>query len=419
MRRALRSLGLAFLVVGCGESSLGALRSPDAGWVDVSGDPGADGARPRLLSLRCGGAFPDAIDEVGAVSGEVRVRLRDDRDLAVVERWIGGDSLLDGDDVNLLLPGGSCEGGAAFVGFREGLRAGEAASGSGCLPGMTTISTIELGYNGNFRGACVHGGSADGGRSRALRLRNDYWRPDEVIELARGEARCAFGVQYSSVVSVAPDGARWSRILDEDYLPQGLPVSLDEYALRLRPWTALTAASERWALWTTADSRWFAERMQFSGGTQKLQGLQDVLGGLDASFVLDAQAVAPGLLAVVRSPHGLDGTVGGMLVCPDEPAHVRRLIAADAVAARLVERGDGLAMVWQTDDPDGLARLWVAEFDGDFLTRTPPQLIEEGAGVTLVELTTTSSPSELVLWSARRRADGTAMLRVGRLVFGF
>ena len=76
-------------------------------------------------------------------------------------------------------------------------------------------------------------------------------------------------------------------------------------------------------------------------------------------------------------------------------------------------------LVWQTDDPTGLSRLWVSEFDATYETRTPPQRVAEGIGVALVDVTATTSPTELVLWYARRQSDGTAMLRAGSLVFGF
>lgn len=415
MNRALRAL-LTLAATGCGETSLGALRSSDAHVVDA---PDALDVAPRRLPLRCGETFPTDTDAVMETSSEVRARLRDDRDLGVVERWEGGDSLLDGRDVTLLLPGGPCPGGTSMVGFRERPGTSDSASGNVCVRGLSAITRIELGYNNNFRGACVHGRQADVGRSYVLRLRSVYWQPDETIVLPPGEARCAFGVQFSNAVLAAPDGHRWSQRLGHEYELVGLPIGLDELDGLPSPSRISWGSSEHWGLWSTRDDRWFAERILFDGGTRSVQDLGDVLAERHAIDLLDTRAVEPGLLAIVRSPRGAPEVVGAVLMCPDAVPHVRRLVDGDASAARLILRGDRRVLVWQTDDPTGLSRLWVSEFDATYETRTPPQRVAEGIGVALVDVTATTSPTELVLWYARRQSDGTAMLRAGSLVFGF
>ncbi len=415
MKRASGAL-LALAAVGCGETSLGALRSSDA---RVDDAPDTVDVAPMRLPLRCGETLPIGADAVTETSSEVRARLMGDRDLGVVERWEGADSLLDGRDVTLLLPGGSCAGGTSMVGFRERPGTSESSSGNVCLPGLSAITRIELGYNANFRGACVYGRQGDEGRSFVLRLGGVYWQPAEVIALPPGEARCAFGVQFSNAVFAAPDGHRWSRTLGHEYELVGAAVGLDEVAGLPSPLSTSWSSSERWGLWITRDDRWFAERLSSNGGTRSVQELGDVLAGRHAADLLDTRAVEPGLLAIVRSPLGAPDAVGAVLMCPDAAPHMRRLVDGDASAARLVLRGDRRVLVWQTDDPTGVSRLWVSELDPTYETRTPPQLVTEGVGVALVDVTATTSPTELVLWHARRQPDGRAMLRVGRLVFGF
>ena len=402
----------------CSESSLGRLRVPADVVVDDAADR-VDIPTDRLAPLYCEEAPPRGFEALAGAATERTVRLVGPRDVGVVERWAGGDSLADGDDAVLLLPGGGCAGGAAYRGFRERAREGGVAeTGEACVGGLRAISSIELGYNSNFRGACIHGESEGGAQSWILRMRTEFWRPESFMRLPPGSARCAFGQQSGAAVGVDAANVRWSQPLDFDIRPVGEPAALaDLDAGILSPVALLLASNERWMLWSSSpSSRWVAERLPLDGGSLAHQQLGPV-DGREAIAVLDSRSRSPGFLSVVRARTGRGEFVDILLSCPAGATRARGVVDGVYSAARLVPLGDRYVLVLQSGGA-GKTGLLVTEIDREFTSRTPLQTVEEGDGLSLVDVTAVNNPGEVVLWYARHRSDGTAMLRVGRLTFG-
>lgn len=409
-RRALVALSLLGAVT-CTQPSLGRLRSlPDAGGND--GD-GATTPASRLPALECGAGLSSTPDEVVEVGSELVPSLVDDHEVAEVSRWEGGDSFADAEESTLLLPGGRCPGGVSLRGFRDRSRAGVPSSGEGCVAGLDALDGIELGYNGNIPGACLHG-SAGGVRvGRVLRLLDAFWQPSAVLPLPDGESRCVFGRQLSAVVFVDAAGRRGVMGLDEAYRRRGEGVALAPLAAPFVPRALVGSVSDRWALWNDAQGTWAAERLADDGSVQSLQFV-DPLRGLGPDQVLEVRSRPPGLLALVSGSRGVEAA----LVCADEAPHSRLLLAGSARAARLVRRGPGHAIFWQEDVTPQRSRIWAVEFDQALIARARPRLLVEGDALRLVDVTWISGDADrLVLWYGHGRPEGSLVLRTARVVF--
>lgn len=397
--------------IACTRPSLGTLRGvADA---NEDADVGARVTPSGLPPLACGAGLTSSPDEAVEVGSELVASLVDDHAVAEVGRWEGGDSFADADESTLLLPGGRCPGGVLLRGFRDRPRAGVPSSGQGCVTGLDELDQIELGYNGNVPGACLHGSVSGIRAGRVLRLLDAFWQPSAVLPLPDGESRCVFGRQLSAAVFVDAEGRRGVWGLDEAYRRRGEAVALGPLAAPSEPRALVGSVGDRWALWNDAQGAWAAERLTDDGGTGSVQFI-DSLHGLGPDQMFDVRSRPPGLLALVRGPRGVEG----VLVCPGEAPHSRLLVAGSARAARLVRRGPGHALFWEDEVTSQRSRIWAVEFDQDLVTHARPRLLVEGDALRLVDVTWISGDADrLVLWYGNGRPGGSLALRTARVVF--
>lgn len=407
-------VALALLgAIACTRPSLGTLQGVADAEAHEDADVGADVAPPGVLPLACGVGLTSSPDEAVEVGSELVASLVNDHAVAEVSRWEGGDSFADAEESTLLLPGGRCPGGVLLRGFRDRPRAGVPSSGQGCVAGLDELDRIELGYNGNVPGACLHGSVGGIRAGRVVRLLDAFWQPSAVLPLPDGESRCVFGRQSSAVVFVDALGRRGAWDLDESYARRGEPIALEPLAAPATPRALVGSVSDRWALWNDTQRAWAAERLTGDGGVRSLQVL-DSLHGLDPDRMLDMRSRPPGLLALVHGSRGVDGT----LVCPGEGPHSRLLIAANARAARLVRHGPGHALFWEEEITPQRSRIWAVEFEQALVAHARPQLLAEGDALRLVDVTWISGDTErLVLWYGHGHPGGSLALRTARVVF--
>lgn len=347
------------------------------------------------------------------MGSELAASLVDDHEVAAVGRWEGGDSFADAEESTLLLPGGRCPGGVSLRGFRDRPRVGVPSSGEGCVEGLDALDGIELGYNGNVPGACLHGSTGGVRAGRVLRLLDAFWQPSAVLPLPVGESRCVFGRQLSAVVFVDAEGRRGVMGLDEAYRRRGETVALAPLAALAEPRALVGSVGDRWALWNDTQGSWAAERLADDGSVQSLQFI-DSIRGFEPDQVLDVRSRPPGLLVLVSSSRGVEGA----LVCAGEAPHSRLLLSGRARTARLVRRGPGHALFWQEDVTPHRSRIWAAEFDQALIARARPRLLAEGDDLQLVDVTWISGDADrLVLWYGHGRPEGSLVLRTARVVF--